>query len=145
MINVVMSLTNKAGYKFREKDFVDICNFLIERTQNLIGEKINKKLLLNVVFINASENKLLNKQYRKKDIECEALTFNYQNMRNHLLESDLVINLEYIYKKFGQGKKGETQLPEIFVHGLLHALGYDHQTDNETFEMLNLQKMIIGK
>lgn len=38
----------------------------------------------------------------------------------------------------------ETEFPLLVVHGALHLLGWDHQTDEETLQMRNLEKSYLA-
>ena len=57
---------------------------------------------------------------------------------------DLFINIDYARR---QAKRyGHSFLREVcflFTHGLLHCLGYDHQTEEEEKEMFSLQEKIL--
>jgi len=43
------------------------------------------------------------------------------------------------------GQSLEEELRFLFVHGLLHILGYDHQTTPEETEMMTLAYQILGR
>jgi len=57
-----------------------------------------------------------------------------------------VINYQKAFiqaKTYGHTK--ERELSFLFVHGLLHLLGYHHDTKNEEDLMIKLQDQILGK
>jgi probable rRNA maturation factor len=93
-----------------------------------------------------------NRQYRKKDYATDVLSF---PQFDHLpaASGSLPIPLGQLiisYQKAKQQAKqlGHSELREfsfLFVHGVLHCLGYDHQTPQEETLMMALQEKILGK
>ena len=72
----------------------------------------------------------LNKQFRQKDTATDVLSFPYENMPFTPIGS-IVISLDYVKQKalfFKHSIDDEFYL--LFIHGLLHLLGYDHELDN---------------
>ena len=45
-------------------------------------------------------------------------------------------------REYGHSEKREFVF--LFVHGLLHLLGYDHMNPEDEKEMFDLQKKIVG-
>jgi probable rRNA maturation factor len=85
----------------------------------------------------------LNKIYRNKDKATDVLSFPLEDMPGMPLGS-IVISIDTAKKvanELGHSIEGEIKL--LFIHGLLHLLGYDHETDNG--EMREKEKEIIEK
>ncbi len=37
------------------------------------------------------------------------------------------------------------RLPLLMIHGLLHLLGYDHETDTDCEDMVRMEEMLINR
>jgi probable rRNA maturation factor len=85
----------------------------------------------------------INKEYRNIDKPTDVLSFPFTPSKHSPLGS-IVISSEYV-KNVAQ-KLGHTPTQELtllFIHGLLHLLGYDHEVDNG--EMRLEEEKIIKK
>ena len=85
----------------------------------------------------------LNKAYRNNNKPTDVLSFPLKEMPGMPLGS-IVISIDTAKKgaeSFGHSTEDEIKL--LFIHGLLHLLGYDHETDNG--EMRVKEEEIIKK
>jgi probable rRNA maturation factor len=112
----------------------NLTNSLINEKQiKAIGSKILKnekpggKTDLSVVIVNRARIKELNRIYRGKNKPTDVLSFDYSDNLKGLSKNlgEIVICPKEIYadEKFG--------LAHIFIHGLLHLLGYDHENQRD--------------
>ena len=99
----------------------------------------------------------LNLEHRGKDCATDVLSFPIEsflaeNSLNTMPLGSIVISEDFIIskaKEFAHSKNDELSL--LFIHGLLHLLGYDHETDNgemrkkekDTIEAFNLPSSLI--
>ncbi len=93
-----------------------------------------------------------NRQYRQKDIATDVLSF---SQFDHLPKANGNVpiplgQLIISYQKAIQQAKalGHSELREfsfLFVHGVLHCVGFDHQTPEDEANMIALQDKILGK
>ena len=85
----------------------------------------------------------LNNEWRKKDYATDVLSFAYGD--------ELVDGLPFLGEVFiapeiaarqaaEYGTDTEREIRKLIVHGLLHLMGYDHETDGG--EMLKTQKRV---
>lgn len=86
----------------------------------------------------------LNKEYRNKDKSTDVLSF---PMEDEIMLGDIVISVDTAKR---QAEEAEINLDRetafLFIHGLLHLLGYDHETSQEDeAEMFALQEKILKK
>ena len=98
-----------------------------ERFFKKIAEDVLKKektqLDLSIALVGSKEIKALNRKYRKKDRPTDVLSFQYDN------SGEIVICPEVVKanaKKYQSVFKKE--LTRVLIHGILHILGYNHQT-----------------
>ena len=86
----------------------------------------------------------LNKEYRNKDKSTDVLSF---PMEDDIMLGDIAISVDTASR---QAEEAEINLDRetafLFIHGLLHLLGYDHETSQEDeAEMFALQEKILKK
>ena len=94
-------------------------------------------VLADDVFVQA-----LNKQYREKDKPTNVLSFPQDE---EFSLGDIIMALETIQKEAeDQNKKFEDHAVHLAVHGTLHLLGFDHETDDEAAEMETLEIKILN-
>ena len=63
-----------------------------------------------------------------------------------LLLGDIIIALETVEREAGQeNKRLEHHLSHMIVHGMLHLLGYDHESENEAREMEALEVKALAE
>jgi probable rRNA maturation factor len=87
----------------------------------------------------------LNRQYRGKDKTTDVLSFPGEGGEAGL--GDIVISVakaERNARRFGRTLKEE--LDVLALHGFLHVLGYDHETDDGAMDKLEgrLRKRLLG-
>ena len=83
----------------------------------------------------------LNKTYRQQDKPTNVLSFP-QNETYHL--GDIILAYETICDEATKQKKTfKDHLIHLVIHGLLHLLGYDHETEKEAQEMEALEIEIL--
>lgn len=86
----------------------------------------------------------LNKEYRQKDRPTDVLSF---PMDDEVMLGDIVISLDTAKNQAQEREIGlDREIAFLFIHGLLHLLGYDHETSVEDEkEMFALQEEILKK
>ena len=93
----------------------------------------------------------INLEHRNIDKSTDVLSFPYEDMPMSPLGS-IVISADYVKEKAKEFSHQESdELALLFIHGLLHILGYDHEVDNgemrakekELIEQFNLPKSLI--
>jgi probable rRNA maturation factor len=96
---------------------------------------------LSLVFIGDSLSQKLNREFRAKDRATDILTFPVSDDMG-----EIFINLDYAYKKAKSfGREPENYIAFLFVHGLAHILGYDHEDENDAEEMEKFEVKIRKK
>ncbi|AFZ83135.1 rRNA maturation RNase YbeY [Candidatus Kinetoplastidibacterium crithidiae] len=114
----------------------------IESTTNFISKEI-KSIIITVRLVEEEEGRLLNKSFRNKDYATNVLTFEY-GITENLLTADLVLCLPIIYKEAEEQNKNRFEhAAHIVIHGVLHALGFDHKEHLEALEMESIEISIL--
>lgn len=85
---------------------------------------------IELIFTDNEEIHEINLTTRGYDKPTDVLSFPYEEMPNTPLGS-IVISYEYVEKYSKEFKHSfEDEFNLLFIHGLLHLLGYDHEVDN---------------
>jgi probable rRNA maturation factor len=95
---------------------------------------------LSVVFSDDAHIRQLNAQWRGKDKPTNVLSFPaFPPKRGAPLPpllGDIVIAFETVIREAAlEGKEVRHHITHLLIHGLLHLLGYDHETGEEAEEM----------
>ncbi len=120
----------------------------VSRALQAVGHSDSVEVTVRVV--NAGEMQELNRDYREKDKPTNVLSFPSGQIEGLPLEAelplgDIVVCASVVRDEaLGQGKKLGDHWAHMIVHGSLHLLGYDHETDAEAEEMETLEARILG-
>ncbi len=88
----------------------------------------------------------LNARYRHKDKPTDVLSFPGGSGEAGL--GDIVISVESAERNArGLGRTLPQELDVLALHGFLHVLGYDHETDDGTMDRLEgrLRRRLLGR
>ena len=111
------------------------------KLEAILKSLTNKEIEL--IITDNEEIQTINKEYRSKDYPTDVLSFPYEEMPFSPLGS-IVISKNFVEEKsqeFDHSIQDEFTL--LFIHGLLHILGYDHEVDNG--EMRQMEEQLIKK
>jgi probable rRNA maturation factor len=134
----MIDFDNRTDYSFDVKELEDIYNYLTDKD-------------IELILTTDDEIKELNKTYRNKDKATDVLSFPLEDMPGMPLGS-IVISIDTAKRVANElGHSIEEEIKLLFIHGLLHLLGYDHEIDNgemrekekEVIEKFNLPKSLI--
>lgn len=143
MIITVLNRTNQDMSAFSE-DF----EVISQRCEKIL--KLNKDNEVSVSFVRSRTIHQLNRDYRKIDRPTDVITFAAMDGEEIYPEEeqfdlgDIFINIDYARRQAREyGHSFRREICFLFTHGLLHCLGYDHQTAEEEKEMFALQEKIL--
>lgn len=119
-----------------------------EVNQNLLSKIANiyTEKEIELIITDSNEIQSINKEHRNIDTPTDVLSFPYVDMPMSPLGS-IIISLEHIQEKaqeLGHSQNDECAL--LFIHGLLHLLGFDHEVDHgemrsEEAKIINMFKL----
>lgn len=133
-------------------EYEGIYQSLLEKALDYL--KIKCSPILSVTFVDKDYIHQINKEYRNIDRETDVISFAFLDGedKEKILASEQEVVLGDIYicievalnqaKEYGNTVKRE--LSFLFVHGLLHLLGYDHMTKEDEEIMFPLQEKILN-
>lgn len=92
-------------------------------------------------FVNAEEGRALNRDYRGKDYATNVLTFAYtEDEDSEITQADIILCTDVLLREAAEQKKTlEFHAAHLVIHGVLHAQGYDHESEEEADEMEALE------
>lgn len=134
------------------EEYEDIYLSLLERTFKHLKLKCDP--ILSVTFVDNEFIHKLNREYRNVDRATDVISFAFldgEDDRNLTLNSKGPVSLGDIYISIDKAKEQakeyghplRRELSFLFVHGLLHLLGYDHMNKEDEEVMFKLQDEIL--
>lgn len=116
-----------------------------EEFTNIATAKIAEGKNCTVAFVSDSKIKKLNKIFRNKNHATDVLSFPYEPDQFDFLETenfigDIIISLETAKRQAVENSLPfETEIKQLILHGILHLLGYDHESDGGEMNELELK------
>lgn len=109
---------------------------------------------ISIVLTDDDEVRALNHRWRHKDTPTNVLSFPgvdlvpgepLPNLPGGLLLGDVVLALQTVQREAeAEGKRPDDHVRHLVVHGVLHLLGYDHQTDDEATVMEQAETRVLA-
>jgi probable rRNA maturation factor len=99
-----------------------------------------EKLEISITLVSDITIKKLNREYRKKNKATDVLSFAMREGEfpefGAAILGDIVVSVETAGRQAAEkGKAIQEEVTFLVIHGLLHLLGYDHQTDAQERKM----------
>ncbi len=95
-----------------------------------IAETLTKKDI-ELLIVKNDEIRELNKEHRNIDKATDVLSFPMDFDFVNMPLGSIVISTDFVEEKAKEyGHSFNEELSLLFIHGLLHLLGYDHEVDN---------------
>ncbi|MDD3467207.1 MAG: rRNA maturation RNase YbeY [Campylobacterales bacterium] len=86
--------------------------------------------MFELIVVDDNEMQQINLEHRGLDKTTDVLSFPIKESKTHFIGS-IIISIdtaERVAKEMGHTLDEELKI--LFIHGLLHLLGFDHETDN---------------
>ena len=109
----------------------------------------NPCLIVSLRFTNIMSMKKLNYSFSGSNKETNVLSFSpdpNETDENNNSVGDIAICIDVLKKEAKeQNKDFFDHLLHLFIHGVLHLLGYEHDVDRDASEMEQIEKSILSK
>ncbi len=113
----MIEITNETGYTPNKNLLEAVAAELTDRD-------------IELVFTDNAAIREMNRQTRGIDAPTDVLSFPLEKVPFAPL-GEIVISVEYARQKAGQYRNSlDDEIALLFIHGLLHLLGYDHENDD---------------
>ena len=141
---VHISQDKEIYYKLSE---VDISSW-IKAINNELGGRSNRKKFISLRLVNEKKMKDLNYNFRGINDSTNVLAFPAQmedkNEINNLL-GDIAICVDVLKREAKeQHKKLQDHLAHLFIHGVLHLMGFNHENECNGYSMESTEKKILS-
>ena len=147
---------NLLGVSKREVADLYLVNY--RSVTNLVAETLSltpTTLELSVVFTNDSEISKLNHNLRSKNSPTNVLSiptdlfyvgqYDAINNSNYTHLGDVLLSFNTIYKEAqAENISIHDHTTHLFIHSLLHLLGYDHDTEERALPMENMEVQLLS-
>ena len=127
----MIEINNLTNFTVDKKSFSQVAKKVLmgenKRTENI-----------SLAFVGKNEIKKLNRKFRNKNKPTDVLSF---NLNEESCLGEIVICPEIVRenaKKYGVTIKYETM--KMFVHGILHLLGYDHEKSEKEAKIMETKQ-----
>ncbi|GEN46508.1 rRNA maturation RNase YbeY [Alkalibacillus haloalkaliphilus] len=146
-------------------DLVDETNHLSTEQLSIVNDvlhfaaeqqSVESEAEMSVTFVSDEDIKSINRDYRGKDAPTDVISFALEEQGEDELEvigeglplhlGDIVISVDRAFEQADEyGHSNNRELAFLAVHGLLHLLGYDHESEDDEKVMFEKQEKILQK
>jgi len=142
MVRLGMRSESTRKQLYRRDDLQRLANRIAE------GESLRDACEVSVLFVDDEQMRAINRAYRKINKPTDVLSFEQPEgpAGETRLLGDIVISLETVEQRWpGEPAKMRDEVRLLLCHGMLHLLGYDHDTAQARKQMIALQARYLGR
>ena len=136
------------GWALAVTDPEGACRRAAEAALALLPETLRARAEIAVLLADDARVRDLNRDWRGKDAPTNVLSFPAAppaGGRFGPLLGDIVLARETMLREAAERGVGVVEYTtHLVVHGFLHLVGYDHETDEEAVVMEGLETFIMG-
>ncbi len=144
-----------------EKDVIEKTRRMLEYYIANLGEKsclFEKEydsITLDIAFTDSEKTHELNRDYREKDYPADIITFAIfaDDENSFIFDGDINLGeivialdkvIEGVNRDISHSANREQELFFLISHGLMHLLGFDHQSEEEYNFVIEEQRKALG-
>ena len=102
-----------------------------------------KNHYLTILLTTDKVMKKLNNKFRKKNKTTDVLSFPFQDtIKKNSYLGDIAISYEIVRKR-SENSNFIKELDKMWIHGLLHLLGYNHKNIKDYLRMISKESLIL--
>ena len=122
----------------------------LNKISKIIKFDKNKKITFTILLTNSINMKKLNNKFRKQNKSTDVLSFPFFSLNNlkfmkekKFYIGDIATSYEIINSR---SKKNDfiSEFDKVWVHGLMHLVGYDHIRNQDYYKMNKIEKRILN-
>ena len=149
MIKANVEIDNKSWHKKikNPKKYFNKKLKIISKMSHLFK---NKNITFTILLTNSLKMKKLNKKFRKKNKATDVLSFPYFSSKNFksvkekkIYIGDIAVSYEVIYSRSNKNNF-ILEFDKVWIHGLLHLVGYNHIKNKDYYKMNKFEKRILN-
>ncbi|MEG0177876.1 rRNA maturation RNase YbeY [Anaerorhabdus sp.] len=145
MICTIVNKTRDASWKQYYARFEELAKRTCEKL------KITEDISISVILVKTKKIHEINLAYRQIDRPTDVISFaicdsedDYELEEEVKELGDVFINVDAVKEQAeSYGHSEEREICFLFIHGLLHCLGYDHMNKKDEKKMFDLQNKIL--
>ena len=134
ILDIINNYTNK--YKFDN----NLINTLIKSTTSSEDRKINS---INLILTDDQFLRKMKNKYFEQDLYTDVISFNLEDP-NEDIEGEIYVSMDRIIDNAKSLKSSiNMELKRIIIHGTLHLIGYNDQTNSQKENMTRLENKYL--
>ena len=149
MINVNVEVNSKPWLK-KIKNPKKYFNKKLRKISKNIKIFQKKNITFTILLTNSLNMKKLNKKFRKRNKSTDVLSFPSFSSKNlksikekKIYIGDIAASYEIISLR-AKKKSFFNEFDKVWIHGLLHLVGYDHIKNKDYYIMSKIEKRILN-
>ena len=148
MIKVNVEVNSKSWHK-KSKNKKKYFRKKLKKILKIVKFFEGKNITFTILLTNSLNMKKLNKKFRNCNKSTDVLSFPFHSSNDFKLIGqkkfyigDIAISYEIINSRL---KKNNflLEFDKVWVHGLLHLVGYNHVKNKDYFKMSKIEKKIL--
>jgi len=140
-VTVIEFFTEELNFELKnEEKYVSLLQRTIEYEKFRIDH-------LNIINTSVRRIIEINKKFLNHDYETDIITFPYNHPQEPLvLEGDLFVSIPTVdFNARNYSISFEHELARVYLHGLLHLIGYNDKTEEEVKKVRFKENFFLGK
>jgi len=149
MIRVNVEINSKSWHK-KIKDPKKYLNKKLKKIVKIISFLKSKNLIFTILLTNSSNMKKLNKEFRNCNKPTDVLsfpTFSLKDLKLIKKKKNYIGDIATSYEIINSRSKKNffyKEFDKVWIHGLLHLIGYDHVRNRDYYKMNKIEKRILS-
>ena len=135
-------ITIQLEYDDVEKPKIDV-DWIHSVCKNILMDSNHDKASITFIFSNDYKLRKLKKEYFGEDVFTDTISFNLEE-ENDPIEGEVYISLERVFENAHTFKQDFiTECKRVIIHGCLHLLGYNDESQEDKTKMIKLEETYI--